>query len=233
MNKQPTQFDFWYAVNNTEVVVAPSKHLETFGNTLINYHLVSELMDSVSQVRVREGRMQAMRPQIVTPSSYSSMILEGFGEQAEKYLEWLRDHEDQVRILRYGYTLKQEAFSEQVVSDKLDAVMERVKKDVADRNDPFSAVVKGVDQPWDVCLVRLFWQVIQNSAQANFREMAAKKMFEIRDGLPGGVREEIETAFVAAGRDASLIKPLGRLLQQHGVFDQYQDRFFALVKGNG
>ena len=87
MDKQPTQFDFWYAVNNTEVVLAPRRHLETFGNTLINYHMVSELMDNVGQVRVREGRMQALRPQIVTPSAYSSMILEGFGEQAEKYLD--------------------------------------------------------------------------------------------------------------------------------------------------
>ena len=231
MSKQPTTFDFWYAVNNTEVLVAPRRHLETFGNTLINYHLVSELMDSVNQVRVREGRMQALRPQIVTPSAYSNMILEGFGEQSEKYVEWLREREDHVRILRYGYTLKQETFSEQVITDSLDAVLERVKKDVAGRQDPFSAVVKGVDTPWDVCLIRLFWQVIQNSAQTNFREMAAKRMFEIKDGLPHAVREEIETAFSAAGKDANLVKPLGRLLQQHGVFEQYQDRFFALVKG--
>ena len=231
MNKQPTPFDFWYAVNNTEVVVAPRRHLETFGNTLINYYLVSELMDSVGQVRVREGRMQALRPQIITPSSYSSMMVEGFGEEAEKYLEWLREHEDQVRILRYGYMLKQEAFSEQVVTDSVDAVIERVKRDVDAKQDPFGAVVKGVDKPWDVCLIRLFWQVIQSSVQANFRELAAKKMFEIQDGLPGGVREEIEAAFVAALRNPSLVKPLGRLLQQHNVFEQYQDRFFSLVKG--
>jgi hypothetical protein len=230
MSNKPTQFDFFYAVNNTEVVVAPRRHLETFGNTLINYHLVCELMDSVNQVRVREGRMQALRPQIITPSAYSSMVLEGFGEQAEKYMEWLRENEDHVRILRYGYTLRQESFSEQVITDNLDTVMERVKKDVAAKNDPFSAVIKGVDDPWDVCLVRLFWQVIQNSAPANIRELTAKKMFEMRDGLPGGVHDEIETAFVAASRDVTLIKPLGRLLQQHGVFEQYQDRFFSLVK---
>ena len=231
MSKQPTHFDFWYAVNNTTVVLAPRRHLETFGNTLINYHMVSELMDHVGQVRVREGRMQALRPQIVMPSAYSSMILEGFGEQAEKYLEWLREHEDQVRILQYGYTLRQESFSEHLVSENVDTVVERVKQEVAGRNDPFCAVIKGVDDPWDVCLVRLFWQVIQNSAQANFREMAAKRMFEIQDGLPQGLRNEIEAAFDAAGRNTSLIKPLGRLLQQHNVFDQYQDRFFALVKG--
>jgi len=230
MSTPPTPFDFWYAVNNTDIVLPPKRHLETFGHTIINYFLVSELMDTVGQVRVREGRMQAARPQIVTPSAYSQMILEGFGEEAEKYLEWLREHEDRVHVLRYGYTLKQESFSEEVVSDKLAAVLERVKRDVGSRADPFSAVVKGVDSPWDVCLVRLFWQVIQDSVQDNYREMAARKLFEMRDGIPAAVREEIEQAFAAAAANRRMIKPLGRLLQRHGVFDRFQDRFFALVK---
>ena len=231
MSKRPTQFDFWFAVNNTEIVVPPKRHLETFGNTIINYYLVSELMDAIGKVRVREGRMQALRPQIITPSSYSNTLTEGFGEQAKQYLEWLKEHEDTVRILRYGYTLKQEAFSEQVLSDTPEAVLERIKAEVANRKDPFSAIVKGVDDPWDVCLVRLFWTVIQNSAQMNIREMNERRMFEIEDGLPAGLREEIEKGFQAAAKDASLIKPLGRLLQESGVFEHYQDRFFNLVQG--
>ena len=233
MSKKPTQFDFWFAVNNTEIVVPPKRHLETFGNTIINYHMVSELMDSIGKVRVREGRMQTLRPQIITPSSYSSMMLEGFGEQAKQYLEWLKEHEDTVRILRYGYTLKQEAFSEQVLTETPDAVLERVKTDVANKKDPFAAVIKGVDDPWDVCLVRLFWTVIQNSAQSNIRELHERRMFELQDGIPVGLREEIEKGFQAAAKDAKLIKPLGKLLQDHGLFEHYQDRFFNLVQGRG
>jgi len=233
MSKKPTPSDFWYAVNNTEIVVAPKRHLETFGNTLINYTLVSELMDSVGKVRVREGRMQAMRPQIITPTAYSNMLLEGFGEEAERYLEWLREHEDQVRILRYGYTLKQEAFSEQVLTDTVESVVGRVKEALVGKKDPFSAVVKGVDSPWDVCLVRLFWKTVQDSAQSNIRELSERHLFEMRDGIAASVREEVDQAFAAAERDASLIKPLGRLLQEKGVFEHYQDRFFSLVKRKG
>jgi len=233
MSKKTTQFDFWYAVNNTELLVLPKRHLETFGNTLINYTLVSELMDSVGQVRVREGRMQAMRPQIITPAAYSSMVLEGFGEQAEQYLEWLREHEDQVRVLRYGYTLKQEAFSEQVVTDSLESVLGRVKEAAASKRDPFCAVIKGVDTPWDVCLIRLFWQTVQNSAQANIRELSERHLFEMRDGIPMAVREEIDTAFAVAEKDATRVKPLGKLLQDKGVFEHYQDRFFSLVRRRG
>jgi hypothetical protein len=222
-----------YAVNNTELLVLPKRHLETFGNTLINYTLVSELMDSVGQVRVREGRMQAMRPQIITPAAYSNMVLEGFGEQAEQYLEWLREHEDQVRVLRYGYTLKQEAFSEQVLTDSLESVLGRIKEAAARKRDPFCAVIKGVDTPWDVCLIRLFWQTVQNSAQANIRELSERHLFEMRDGIPMAVREEIDAAFAVAEKDATRVKPLGKLLQDKGVFEHYQDRFFSLVRRRG
>ena len=131
-----TQFDFHYAVRNTEILLAPKRHIETFGNTIVNYAHVAELMDSVGQVRIREGRLQAMRPQIIMPSAYANLSLEGFGQEAEKYLSWLKEHEDDIRILQYGYALKQEAYSEEVVTDSLDNVLARVKKSTEEKNDP-------------------------------------------------------------------------------------------------
>ena len=223
------QFDFWYAVKNTEVVVAPRRHLETFGNTLLNYTLVCELMDTVGRVRIREGRLQGNQPQIVTPSSYAQLMLEGFGAEAHRYAEWLREHENEVRILRYGYELKQEAYSEQVVGGTLEEVLERVKQDVKRKDQPFQAVVKGVDDPWDVCVIHMFWMMAKNSLGPNVRELEARRMFEAREELPPDVRGEVERAFRAAERDASLTQALGKMLHARGVFEQYQDRFFALL----
>ena len=230
METRPTQFDFWYAVNNTEILQLPRKHLETFGNTMINYHLVSELMDDVGKVRVREGRMQAFQPQIILPSQYSEVILDGFGEEAQKYMKWLKEHEEEVRILQYGYTLKQEAFSEQIISDSLENVIDRVRKDPSVQSDPFSAILKGVDTPWDVCLIALFRKVIETSARENIREMNERHLFDVQSAVPSRIREEIERGFAAAATDSSLIKPLGKLLRDNGLFDLYQDRFFALLR---
>ena len=228
--KERDPFDFWYAVNNTEVTLLPSGHLETFGSTILNYHLVTELMDSVNQVRIREGRLQAHKPQIITPQGYAETALEGFGEEAEKYVEWLREHETDLRILQYGYTLKQESFSEHVVTDSMDTVIERVKNQVESGNNPHSAVVRGVDDPWDVCLVRLFWEVIQKSAPSNIMELQKRRMFDDDGGVPRAVRNEIDRAFKAANSDPSLIDELGAKLHQSGLFEEYQDRFFSLVK---
>lgn len=230
MTPEKAGFDFHYAVMNTDIILAPRKSIETFGNTIINYSLVSETMDDTGKIRIREGRMQASKPQIIAPSSYSNLITEGFGDEAREYLSWLRDHEDDIRILQYGYSLKQEAFSEEIVSDSIDEVIERIRNNEKVKNDPFSAIVRGVDNLWDVCLVRLFWVVTRSSVADNVRELNERKMFEIEDGIPVGVRQEIENAFAAARQNPALVKPLGSLLKQHGLFDRYQDRFFALIR---
>ncbi|MFC1498206.1 hypothetical protein ACFLS1_07040 [Verrucomicrobiota bacterium] len=222
--------DFWYAVNNTEIIRMPSRQLETFGATVLNYHLVSELMDTANQIRVREGRMQASRPQIITPEKYSQNILEGFGEEAEKYIEWLKEHEKELRVLQYGYKLKKEEFSEHVITDNIETVVERVKNDTKQKDDPLSAIVLGVDEPWDVCLIKLFWEVIQSSAPKNIRDLERKRLFDNTGGVPRAVRNEIESAFLAASRNTSLIKALGEKLQNYNLFEEYQDRFFSLVK---
>ena len=226
------KLDFMYAVANTELVLVPQKHLETFGNTLVDYHLVSEGMDSVGQIKVRRGRMQINRPQIVTPDAYARIVLDGFGEEASKYAEWLREHDSDFHILRYGYALRKEAFSEETITDTLEAVVERVKSDVEASKNPFGAVLKGVDEPWDVCLLRLFVAVVQGSIRSNVMEMAQRHLFEMEDGIPRPIRDEIERAFRAAAADPSLVKPLGSLLRKHNLFDRYEERFFALVRNS-
>jgi len=230
MAKDPDSFDFWYAVNNTDVKLMPSRHLETFGTTILNYHLITELMDSVDQIRIREGRLEAGRPQIITPDAYSQTALEGFGDEARQYVEWLKEHEQDIRILQYGYKLKQESFSEHIVTDSLEPVVERVKEAVEARGDPMSAVLVGVDDPWDVCLVRLFWEVIQKSALVNIREMQKQNLFDNEQGVPRGVRNDIEAAFKAANQDPSRIQALGAKLHALCLFNEYEDRFFSLVK---
>ena len=79
--------DFHYALENTKVILPPQKRLETFGTTVLNYHLITEEMDSVNRMRVREGRIHAHKPELVTPDHFAKLLLEGFGEKAEKYAD--------------------------------------------------------------------------------------------------------------------------------------------------
>ena len=87
------------------------------------------------------------------------------------YFNFLKENEDHLRILRYGYHLKSDNFSEQIVTDSLAAVVERVKEAVVASGDVFSAVIQGVDDPWDVALVELWLREINRSAKTNISEL--------------------------------------------------------------
>ena len=64
--------DISYAMESTRVLHEPDRRIDTFGSTNFEFSLVSELMDSVDVVRVREGRIEAERPRILKPEGYEN-----------------------------------------------------------------------------------------------------------------------------------------------------------------
>ena len=226
MKKDP-QFDFWYAVNNTEVISVPERRLETFGATLVNYHLVTELMDSVNKVRVREGKLKAFRPEIITPQSMDEMMLEGFGSEAHDYADWLHAHAQDIQILKYGFKVQKHEINDYILTDPLQIVVNRVKDEVAGRNDPLGAVLVGVDRPWEVCLLKLMVELVQNSAAGNIQDIRQQQ----RDHK-AQLHQQIEQNFLAASRDAAQVPELADLLHRNGLFKRYEDRFFAVVRAS-
>lgn len=160
-------FDRWYAATHVKIVLHPSNELETFGSTLFNYHLISELEDHPGKVRIREGRLEAHQPRVIVPK-FNEITVEGMGEAARGYLEFLREN---MRILQYGYNLKSDNFSEQIVTDSIASVTERVKAQVVASGDRFAAVLQGVDEPWDIALVELWRREVERSASKNIKEL--------------------------------------------------------------
>ena len=169
MSSNP-DYDRWYAARKVRILLSPSHRLETFGNTLVNYHLISELDDYPGKIRIREGRLEAHQPLVIAPH-FAEVTTEGFSDEAKAYVEWLKANEESMRILRYGYCLKTDNFSEQIVTDSLAAVTERVKSEVVASRDGFAAVLQGVDEPWDVALVELWRREVDKSFSTNVKEL--------------------------------------------------------------
>lgn len=224
MNPQKP-FDFWYAVNNTELIQSPTNRLETFGDTIVNYQLVTELMDSVGKVRVREGQLKALKPEIITPQSLGQVDLEDFGPEAQKYAQWLKEKGGDLRIIQYGFRIQKQESKQYIVSDHIENVVDRVKAEAGAKNDPLNAILLGVDDPWEVCLLKLIVELVQHSAGGNIQDIRQRA----RDQQINRSRT-IDEAFLAASRDHSRITALADLLKQTGLWEQYEDRFFALVK---
>jgi hypothetical protein len=119
--------DFQYAVENTRVIVAPEGKIATFGSTSFRFYLISELMDQVNEVRVRDGRIHAERPQILTPDHYARLLLEGFGEKAQRYVDQLRERMLNVAVVRYGFQFRKTDVTENTVRASLESVIDRTK----------------------------------------------------------------------------------------------------------
>ena len=162
-----TDDDFQYAIENTRVIVAPDQQIATFGGTSFRFYLISELMDQVNEIRVRDGRIHAERPQILTPEHYCRLLLEGFGEKAAKYAELLRERTRDIAVLRYGFQFRKTDVVESRVRDTMDAVIERTRRQVEHSEEPLSAVIQGVDDAWEVCLLKFTIDLIERSSGGN------------------------------------------------------------------
>src|ERR1700716_2658112 len=130
-----TDDDFQYAIENTRVILAPERQIATFAATSFRFYLISELMDQVNEIRVRDGRIHAERPQILTPEHYCRLLLEGFGEKAERYVDQLRQHTRNIAVLRYGFQFRKTDLSEQTLRDSIETVINRTRRRVESENE--------------------------------------------------------------------------------------------------
>ena len=130
------EHDFHYAMENTRVVIQPQRTIETFGSTSFRFLLVSELMDEVNAVRIRGGRIEAERPRIMSPHHFSKLLLDGFGGLAREYADWVEQHSNSFRILRYGFQFRKSDLEQSIVRDSMEAVLGQLKEDLDGKSDP-------------------------------------------------------------------------------------------------
>jgi len=159
---------FQFAIENTQVIHAPQRRIDTFGSTSFRFFLVSEFMDKPDQIRIRDGRLHAERPQIITPGHLHRTLLEGFGERAEAFIEWMQEHTQDLAVLKYGFQFRKTDVTENVVHNSIEEVIDRLRGVVDHSEDPLSAIIHGVDEGWEVCLLKFATDMIQESAGSNF-----------------------------------------------------------------
>ncbi len=223
-----------YAARHTEILRHPRQHLATFGVTNIYYYLVtepvySEMVSDINETVIREGKVIAERPRIVTP--YYLSRLEGFSYDARRYFETLLGtHGADAPGLFYTY--KNEPKGLNIVSDNWPAVVDRLNDEIDKKGDPLVSIIKGQDDLWDVSLLKFIYEITRSSLQNNISQLGAKGLFDVDDsGIPAGARLRIEELFGQVARGESRPYELERELNRWGAFEDYQDRFFSLFRG--
>lgn len=217
-----------YAVNHTQLIRPPQQRLNTFGVTNVHYYLLTEPMESVNETRIREGRVIAERPKIVTPD-YFINTFEGFGEDARKQAEEL--------ISRYGfdpdileYKYKNEMGDSWILSEDIRQVILKINAKVDDEKDSMAAILRGPDDVWQISLMMFITDMTRSSLPKNIAELNSRGLFERQRGIPKFVRDEVEGLFRDVEGNRRSMDELGSKLRSYGLFEHYEDRFFALLR---
>jgi hypothetical protein len=165
--KMPTEFDIQYALENTQVLHEPDRRIDTFGSTHFEFQIVTELMDTVGAVRVREGRIEAEKPLILRPELPGQFDFEGFGPEVAGFGEFLRDNLHKLAILKYGFKFRKGDISEQIIHESMEEVTGKLLSDIRSSGNPMRAVIQGVDDTWEICLLKFTVEMIEKSQNIN------------------------------------------------------------------
>ena len=214
-----------YVVEQTELVRSPRRELATFGSSVIDYWVVTELAGNISVVR--DGKVIAERPRIVTPSYLVNV--EGFSEKAKKYISTMAvEHPNEPGIF---YRYKNEPREMNVVSEPIRQVLSSLDARLEEERNPLSAIIKGVEELWDVSLLMFISELTRRSVYTNVTEFQRRGFFDVDSrGVPQDARNHIEELFEQMRRDLSRAPELVAELNRWNLFPEYQDRFFALFR---
>lgn len=222
-----------YAVEHTEILRPPRQSLSTFGTTNIYYYLLtepaySELTKAVNETVVREGRVIAERPRIVTP--YYLSQLEGFSLEARRYLDALiKAHGPDTPGLFYTY--RNEPKELNIVSNHWRAVVEKLNAEIDKRGDPLTSIIKGEDELWDVSLLKFIYELARSSLPHHISQMGARGLLDVdSSGVPVDARLRIEELFRRVVKGEYDPYELKSELDRWNLFAEYEDRFFAIFK---
>ncbi|QQL46039.1 hypothetical protein [Sulfuriroseicoccus oceanibius] len=162
-----SQDDIQYALETTRILHEPDRRIDTFGTTKFEFTMISELMDTVGAVRVREGEIESGKPLLITPESREGMQFEGFGEQAEQFRQWWDAQGKNFAFLKYGFVIRKFNVREHIVHEPVEDVCDRIVRDAVSRSNPMSAVIAGVDDAWEISLLRFSMDMIEKSQGIN------------------------------------------------------------------
>jgi hypothetical protein len=220
------------AVMNTQIIRPPKQSLATFGTTNVYYYLVAEAAYNEiikgQETVIREGRVIAERPRIVTPS-YLSRV-QGFSPEAKKYFEMLMTQYNPDSTGLY-YAYRNEPKELNIVSDDIPAVLARLNAEIDKKGDPLTSIIKGEDTLWDVSILKFIYEITQRSVMHNVQQLGQRGLLNVdSSGLPADARIRIEGLFKLVEKGELEPSELKSELDRWNVFEEYQDRFFSMFK---
>jgi hypothetical protein len=174
----PSPDDIQYAMETTRVLHEPDHRIQTFGETRFSFQLLTEPMDEVGKVRIRSGEVEAMKPRILRPDPYCTIELDGFDETArarfDALVEKFKDNGHNLAFLQYGFRFKRGTVHQELIQDSIEAVRERLLDDIRKSGNPSLAIIEGVDDTWEISILKFSFEMILRSHEINSFDLRRK-----------------------------------------------------------
>ena len=215
-------------LNKTDILKSPKRRLSTFGTTRINYFFLSEIEGFVDRSRLRKGLITAEKPKIIT-SELLNKKFQGFGDQTDPFKEWLSHHYgDLFQGLEYQF--KNESTYVQIEHSGILALSDEIQKRMNEFETNNSVIMRGPDNSWQISLMKFIVDECLASFNSNMRDLEQHGFFETSDDVLKDRKKIIENLFAKAKMDRSILPILQQKLKSFGLFKEYEDDFFKLVK---
>ncbi|MEJ6951845.1 hypothetical protein [Natronospora cellulosivora (SeqCode)] len=233
-------------LKETEILREPNELISTNKATTLHYYVLAEpaylelFENEGPETKIREGKISWEKPKLMTPGYMLDM--EGFSEEARESLRMVARRNPDLAGVLYQMRYKRDEARESTVPHKIMETFRRIENRIEDEEQAFAVVIKGIDELWDVSLMKYVQDLVirsamksqlpyyQNKGYLRMDERGYAAVTRNLEGLPIVVQNEIEDMFnkVASGElDPGILK---KELDNWGVFASYEDRFFDLFK---
>ncbi|ADQ14214.1 hypothetical protein [Halanaerobium hydrogeniformans] len=233
-------------LENTEILLEPEDLISTSHDTTLHYFVLSEpyyleeFPEEGPETKVREGKITWEKPKLLTPDYMINMS--GFSGEAKKAMQMIANENPDLAGLLYKMNYRKQSISTFTISRELEKAQEEIENERINDEDNLTVIIKGVDELWDVSLMKFIQSLMLKSAYKSQLPYYEEKGYLSTDeegysvvtrnleGLPIAASEEIERMFEMVKKGEEDPAKLKRELDRWGVFNAYQDRFFDLFK---
>jgi hypothetical protein len=106
----------------------------------------------------------------------------------------------------------------------------RIARDLDARESGLEAVIIGIDELWDVSLIKFIYELTNDSARKNVAQMRSAGMMEMDSGVPADARRRAERMLEGARQGRIEPSEVMRELKRWDLFEEYEDRFLNLFR---
>jgi hypothetical protein len=92
------------------------------------------------------------------------------------------------------------------------------------------ALIRGTEKHWPLSIMKFIVEETMASFAHNVQELNDRGFFDGEKRVEQNQRREITHLFTAAQNDKRAVALLGKKLKEYGLFEEYQDAFFRLVR---